>query len=1671
MSAKNNKRVISIGVAAALALTAGAVAVTSSPERAAAEQVSAVYRLTFEDKTDLGKNTAADGAIGGSVVIDNGGITVNDNAWKGMPELNLHSSGNKQNYVQVPINTMNCESVTIAGWFKSSSGMPTWSRLFEIHDGRGNNGSWMSAMPYAPNYYNGLHVNMKVNGEQKNGVNGADNFIFQGADSSYGDGFNTPVDVVLPVYDAWTHYAYEFTPDGFYIYQNGKLVVSKDGNFTASQFYGENGKFVLGATDMWNDADWTGSISDFRIYDSALSGGDIINEFDITYADLLTASYDFENGGGDAVRGYGAELVGNAEIGQTTDHGNALILDGSGTGSDRTSAKLPVKSIMGHREISVSLDAYVDSKTGNYSRIFEFAEFGPQYLSLDVKRGGNKACLCFTDKEGERNQLLMFDIPYDKWFNVCVTLDGSTAAAFIDGMPVAYSDSFNYFNKIYWDFAGAIRLSLGTTGFYGDTPLTGKLDNFKIYQTALTEKEVMIDRGIITEPDDVKAVDSESEKFRLDYDGGTKLEIPSYAGEGVKLSWTSDRSDIIAADGTVLRGLENVEVNITVTFTRGEATVNRAYKVTVKANDLPDASLFRMSDLGAATLDKSSYYYRLMEVNLDYMMSLDKDRLLYNYRRIAGLDTMGKASYGAWISPTSGGAGQFEAHYVTALAKATQTMPDYTYNGETALDRLTYMVTELKKCQDAFALKHPEEAGYLGAISSKQYDALVTGDNRVTDDDGTVSNVWVPWYFYHKQIEAVLDAYNYSADGKIRAVAFEMLNDAADWAYKKMNGLTETERAKVLRVEYGGMAEVLYQTYTVTGNADHFNAAKYFEEKGLLDNVYNNIDVLGGLHANTTIPKFLGCAAAYEITGDEYYKTVCVNAYEMIMTRLYAFGGTSIGEHWRDSGVVNEALDSAETCCSYNMLKLADYLFRWTGDKKYADYYENVYTNHILASMDPDSGGKTYLTNTAFGYYKIYHTADNSFWCCACSGMENFAQLPQGMYYTDKDKTVVRVNMFYPSEYEMSDNISIKQTGDFYTNQKTALTVNGNGTFTLALRIPDWAEKGYTVKINGVEFTATANSGYAEIDREWHSGDTVEYSVPFAFRLDNLDGHDRSYALEYGPIVLVADLGNDDVHDIQGNQMSFGAPYTGNIVNKIQLGGEISDCAVARIVGGEIEVTVKTLNQGDLIFRPFNRVFHSRYGMYFDYYAADEDVDGDYTVKGNETGSEFDGANNLDMFAEFGSTGGGRMFAVENGWLVSPSQGENKLMAGVALGGSFVIDVKLAPYTADAAMNGGVYLMASGAGKNQDMITAYNVQIERAAKSPMYSLSVFKFDGAFLGTVTSATLTMPDDGIIELHILVKDGAVSVFVNGSRNASVKFDIDPELITYEKGDVGIRSQVSRMKFDSLRIISADLPVGKDVLKSAVSVAEGIDCSAYVSSGAARLEGALSTAKSLLSNDVATQEKVNAANSELRNALAALETIGDRTAVDIAYAAALKLDRRNYTESSFEAVTAVLSAIETTDLSDVSQAVMDALLNDLAKAVMSLTVKNSDKAALDAVTDAAALIDKVGYTEESYAVLVAAVERAKALGDDATSAQIDAAIIDILKAQTKLVPVQTTDGDRTDNNVGSADEREGGGNGLAIAAIAVSSVMLAAVIALGTTLILRRKKSKNNQAENDK
>lgn len=1642
------------------------------------EGLSPIYRLQFADGEDRGKNTAGT-EYGSATIVDNGAVSYIDDAVKGGTAIKLSGSTARENYIKLPASLMNYDSVTLAGWVNlSSSKSSDWSRVLEVSNGNNASLSRMSFMHYSGSYWGALHVNTVVNGTQVKASSGDDNNMF-GEGQDAGAAGNVPKSSnVLPLYDTWVHYAYEFTPQGFYVYQNGVLINSKEGDFSAKYFYSsdEASYFVLGATLTWGDADLRGSFSDIRVYSSALSSEEIASQYNLSYEDFLTTSYDFEDGAADSVRNYNGTLVGNARIEEDSDKGsNVLVIDGScseeGNWQTRSAMQMPLTTLHGHHNITISFDTYISSETGGWSRLFEFAPAWNIHWAFGAKWGGSSTGLKFAINGDDGAQFASMELPFDRWANVTVVADGSTLRVYLDGYLLVQDNNYTYNNNIFWNTAGDMKLAFGATYFHNDNPLIGKLDNIKIYAAALTEKDVMTSLGIITEQDDETAVNNVANAFSIDYNGeDAKLVLPEYGDEGVKITWTSANQSIITDDGTVFKPVIDTPVAINVTFTRGEIQVQKQFTVTVKSSGETVENVYNAGILGDTSFEQGSYYEGLMETNLDYMMSLDVERLLYNYRLMAGLDTKGVQSYGAWISTTSGGAGQFESHYVIALAKAINTMPDYSYNGETPMEKLEYMLTEWKECQDAYAEKYPEDAGYLGAISAYQYDAMVDGETYVTLENGVKQNIWVPWYFVHKHLEALLDVYHYVDNDTLQSLALEMLNDYADWAYNEMSSLTDEERARVLRYEYGGTCEALYNTYKVTKNINHFRAAKFFEEQTLLDNLYNNVDVLAGLHSNTTIPKILACASVYEITGDEYYLTICENAYEMIMKRTYANGSTSCGEHWTAAGTLYASNESSETCCSYNMLRLADYLYKYTGEKKYMDYYENVYLNHILASMDPDTGLKTYLTNSLFGYYKVYHTAENSFWCCACTGLESFAQLPQGIYYTGENE--IMVNMFMPSSFSYGD-VTLVQSGDFYTDQKTTFTINGSGSFKLNLRIPDWADSA-TILVNGEPASPVAVGGYYVIDRTWSDGDTVEYSVPFSLRQVKLPGSDRTYALMYGPMLMVLDLGTEGVDDIQGSQLTFGSAYTGNLSDKVVLNGSLAEAASFTYGNdGEIYMTLSTANQGEITFRPFNQLFHSRYGMYLEYYDDMAEVDADYTLEGNDFASEFDSEDALDSFNEFGSTGGGRMFSIEDGWLVSPSSGENKLMAGLSLKAPYVLEVRLAPYAKGGQMNGGVYILATEPNKVQDSIVAYNIHVERTAGSSTYKLNVFKFNGTYLGSETSVSLNMPEDEIISLHILVKDGFCSVFVNGSRNAAIKFEIDDSIITEEYGDVGIRAQVSKMKFDGFRVISADLEKNTSVLESALNIAQDIDQDLYTPETVNALRALIEEAMEALADNSLTQAQINVVNNSLRSAIAGLIEVGNSADLDRALASAILIDSRNYTQASYSALQSVIDRIKAIEGQKVSQSVIDGLKSDLSDALMGLEVASADRSSLASVISSAEALVETEYTAESWSAFSAALAASKALSSTASAAEIDEAMANLLLAENALVRVSNGSSDNgsgtpsgTPSGSVDTDAEVGGVSVGALIGSIVGAIILTAAVIFAVQIIIKKKKGADNK-----
>lgn len=55
--------------------------------------------------------------------------------------------------------------------------------------------------------------------------------------------------------------------------------------------------------------------------------------------------------------------------------------------------------------------------------------------------------------------------------------------------------------------------------------------------------------------------------------------------------------------------------------------------------------------------------------------------------------------------------------------------------------------------------------------------------------------------------------------------------------------------------------------------------------------------------------------------------------------------------------------DTEETCTTYNMMKISRYLFRWSGDAKFADYYERAILNGMIGTQRMPADYKPSTTN------------------------------------------------------------------------------------------------------------------------------------------------------------------------------------------------------------------------------------------------------------------------------------------------------------------------------------------------------------------------------------------------------------------------------------------------------------------------------------------------------------------------------------------------------------------------------------------------------------------------------------------------------------------------------------------------------------------------------------
>ncbi|RYX86236.1 hypothetical protein EON83_03160 [bacterium] len=582
------------------------------------------------------------------------------------------------------------------------------------------------------------------------------------------------------------------------------------------------------------------------------------------------------------------------------------------------------------------------------------------------------------------------------------------------------------------------------------------------------------------------------------------------------------------------------------------------------------------------------------QLDIQYMLSLEPDRFLHNFRKNAGLEPKA-AIYGGWES--AGVGGQTFGHYLSALAMMYQSTGDARIK-----EKLDYSIAELATCQ----AQAPD--GYTSGIPDGR---AMFNDVKAGKGNG-VHRGWVPWYTMHKLFAGLRDAYLLTGNTQAKDVLVKL----GDWELDTTKNLSDEQWQIMMTQEHGGMAESMADLYALTGDTKYLTEAKHWTHHQLFDPASQGRDELTGFHANTQIPKFIGYERIYELTGDTPYGKAADFFWQTVVNnRSYAIGGNSDHEHFFDPKDTKAHLsaETAENCNVYNMLKLTRQLYEDTPSQgKWMDYYERALFNQILSSQDPIKGGFNYLNSLKPGSFKVYSNPTTAFWCCVGTGLENHSKYGDTIYYYDKDS--LYVNLFIASTVQWHDKgITLTQNTRFPDENTTRFTIKAAAPvkFALKLRQPGWASSAKLL-VNNQPQQVVKSEEYATIDRTWKDGDIVTWQLPMGLHSEPLTNSPKQRALLFGPIVLAADLGREgldkisDYVDGQTMYSNYPTPDVPAIVSDVDFVRSNSWAgAVKRAPGKDLAFTFSDLPRGTdgkpvtLKLIPFSRAHHMRYNVYW----------------------------------------------------------------------------------------------------------------------------------------------------------------------------------------------------------------------------------------------------------------------------------------------------------------------------------------------------------------------------------------------------------------------------------------------------------------------------------------
>lgn len=264
-------------------------------------------------------------------------------------------------------------------------------------------------------------------------------------------------------------------------------------------------------------------------------------------------------------------------------------------------------------------------------------------------------------------------------------------------------------------------------------------------------------------------------------------------------------------------------------------------------------------------------------------------------------------------------------------------------------------------------------------------------------------------------------------------------------------------------------------------------------------------------------------ADMYLATGEQKYLDAVLGCWD-VYTRYYRHPGGLAAIIEFDCpyppGAYELYKHAEETCGHTNWMWINDRLMQlFPEEEKYAAEVEACIYNTLINSVQ-------YHKNV---YHILLHgkKENGTNWnsCCQISAQISVSSLPQYIFTYGEEE--IYVNLFASAKYDAPFGTVTMETDFPYSNHvRIRVDACTDKPFTMNVRVPNWAKKDMEIRVNGQVMGCGKPGSYVALQRQWHAGDEISFTLPTGLDAVLYTGVDQApdslprYTFLHGPILM-----------------------------------------------------------------------------------------------------------------------------------------------------------------------------------------------------------------------------------------------------------------------------------------------------------------------------------------------------------------------------------------------------------------------------------------------------------------------------------------------------------------------------------------------------------------------